>query len=116
LLFRWRFRLIKAKVSCDKKEAGIKMAKAKKTKRFRSDVQKNLFRVPISVTKEMETWLQGLSNEMKASGGYKLPKSYVVRSILNAVMKLDLDVSNVKTESELIKRFLKAIKECKKCK
>lgn len=92
------------------------MTKAKKLKRFRSNVQKNLFRVPISITKEMEVWLQALSNEMKVSGGYKLPRSYVIRSILTAVMKLDVDISDVKSESELTKRFLEAIRECKECK
>ncbi len=47
----------------------------RKTARFRSEVRKGLFRIPLSVTKDMETWLQSLSNEMKATGGYKLPKS-----------------------------------------
>ena len=81
--------------------------------RFRSDVSKDLFRVPISITKEMESWLQELSNRMKLTGGYKLPKSYVVRSLLSVIMKLKIDAGGVKTEEELTKRMLSAIKKYK---
>ena len=78
--------------------------------RFRSEVPKGLFRVPISITKEMESWLQELSSQMKSSGGYKLPKSYIIRALLDAAMNLKIDVSNVKTEEELVKRIKSAIK------
>lgn len=81
--------------------------------RFRSDVSKDLFRVPISITKEMESWLQEFSNTMKATGGYKLPKSYVIRSLLGAIMKLKIDAHGVRTEEELAKRLLSAIKKYK---
>ncbi|MDP1854247.1 MAG: hypothetical protein Q8L26_08625 [Candidatus Omnitrophota bacterium] len=81
--------------------------------RFRGDIRKDLFRVPISITRDMESWLQDLSNRMKASGGYKLPKSYVIRSLLDAAMHLKIDVSGVKSEDELKKRILDAIKKHK---
>ncbi|MDD5409647.1 MAG: hypothetical protein PHC71_06120 [Candidatus Omnitrophica bacterium] len=81
--------------------------------RFRSEVQKGLFRVPISITKDMEKWLQNLSNSMKSTGGYKLPKSYIIRALLDAVMHLNIDPTEVKTEEELAKRVLKAIKNYK---
>lgn len=90
------------------------MVHKKKFGRFRSEVEKDLFRIPITVTKDMEYWLQGLSNEMKASGGYKLPKSYILRSLLNAAMELNVDVSEVKTETELTKRFIDAVKRFKR--
>jgi len=78
--------------------------------RFRSEVPKNLFRVPISITKDMEAWLQDLSNRMKSTGGYKLPKSYIIRALLDAVRRLKIDVSEVKTEDELSERILEAIR------
>jgi len=81
--------------------------------RFRSEVPKGLFRVPISITKEMESWLQDLSSRMRSSGGYKLPKSYIIRALLNAVMNLKIDITRVKTEKELSERILKAIKQYK---
>lgn len=61
----------------------------------------------------METWLQGLSNKMKSSGGYKLPKSYIIRALLDAAMQLNIDVTCIKTEEELVKRILGAIKRYK---
>lgn len=82
--------------------------------RFRSEVPKGLFRVPISITKDMESWLQDLSNRMKSSGGYKLPKSYIIRALLDAAMTLKIDVSGVKTEEELVKRIFEAIKHQKR--
>ena len=80
-------------------------------KKFRSEVPKGLFRVPISITGEMELWLQNLSNEMKTTGGYKLPKSYVIRSMINALMKLKIDVAGVKSEKDLEKKIVEAIKK-----
>ncbi len=81
--------------------------------KFRSEVPKGMFRVPISITKEMDQWLQDLSRKMKATGGYKLPKSYILRALLNAAMRLNLDVNAVKTEEELAERILSAIKKYK---
>lgn len=78
--------------------------------RFRSEVPKNLFRVPISITKEMDAWLQELSSRMKSSGGYKLPKSYIIRALLDAAMKLKIDVLGVKTEDELVERIREAVR------
>jgi hypothetical protein len=82
-------------------------------KKFRSEVPKGLFRVPISISKEAESWLQSLSNEMKVTGGYKLPKSYIMRSILSAIMKLKIDVSGIKSEKDLEERIREAIKKTK---
>lgn len=90
-----------------------KMIRRKVMKKFRSEVPKGLFRVPISISKETESWLQGLGNEMKMTGGYKLPKSYIMRSILNAIMKLKIDVSGIKSEKDLEKRIREAIKKKK---
>lgn len=59
----------------------------------------------------MDAWLQDLSSRMKSSGGYKLPKSYIIRALLDAAMHLKIDVSGVKTEKELVERIKKAIKQ-----
>jgi hypothetical protein len=88
-----------------------KETKRRKTMpRFRSEVPKGLFRVPISITKEMEDWLQDLGNQMKSSGGYKLPKSYIIRALLEAAMTFKIDVCQIKTEEELVKRIKDSVK------
>ena len=51
---------------------------------------------------------------MKSSGGYKLPKSYIIRALLDAAMNLKIDVSKVKSEEELVGRILDAINRYKK--
>lgn len=76
--------------------------------RFRSDVRKNLFRMSISITQDMESWLQGLSNTMKATGGYKLPKSYLIRGVLNAVMELDINIKGIKNEKQFKSKIIRA--------
>jgi hypothetical protein len=58
----------------------------------------------------MEKWFQKLSTTMKSTGGYKMPRSYIIRAFLDAVMTLNIDVSGVKTQEELKKRILEAIK------
>ncbi len=88
------------------------MAK-EKLGRFRSDVKKGLFQTTFSIGPETDSWFQSLSKEMKATGGYKLPKSFILRSLLNAMKRLKVDVSGVKTEEELEVRFLEAIKQFK---
>ena len=43
-----------------------------------------------------------------------MPKSYIIRALLDATMDLKIDVDGVKTEDELVKRILKAIKDFRK--
>ncbi len=79
-------------------------------KRFRSDIEKNLFRVPIFLDKETHDWLYNLSILMKINGGYKLPKSYIIRSLVNAFMRLDVNFKNIKSETDLEMRILQSLR------
>ena len=80
-------------------------------KRFRSDVEKNLFRVPLSLDKKTDDWLHNLGISMKLSGGYKLPKSYIIRSLINAFVRLKVDCKNIRTQTDLEKRILQSLRE-----
>jgi len=44
---------------------------------------------------------------MKKNGGYKLPRSYIIRALINACVKLDINVKGVKTEKDLEERIIK---------
>ena len=78
-------------------------------KRFRADVEKNLFRVPISLNKKANDWLYNLGILMKINGGYKLPKSYIIRSLINAFIKLNINLKKIKTEKDLEKRIFQSL-------
>lgn len=81
--------------------------------KFRQDLDKDLYRIPLTVTKEMEDWLYNLSKKLRDCGGYKLPKTYILRALIGAIMKLDIDLNNIKDEKELEKRIIDAIKKYK---
>jgi len=80
-------------------------------KRFRSDVEKNLFRIPLSLDKKTDDWLHNLGISIKLSGGYKLPKSYIIRSLINAFIRLNINFKKVKNEKDLERRISQSLKK-----
>jgi len=80
-------------------------------KRFRSDVIKGLHKVTITIPDEAIDWFYQLSRTMKKKKGYKLPRSYIIRALISAFMKLDINVAGVKTEKDLEEKILDAIKK-----
>ena len=88
---------------------------SKKTKRFRGEVDRSkYFRFPLTLPESMDTWLHNLGTQMKAQGGLKMPKSYIIRSIIRTLMKLDVDISGVKTEEEMEELIIEAMKRFKR--
>ena len=79
----------------------------KEYKRFRSEVEKGLHKVTITISDEALDWCYELSKLMKKNGGYKLPRSYIIRALINACMKLDINVKGVKTEKDMEERIIK---------
>ena len=90
-------------------ERGYSMVKD--YKRFRSEVRKGLHKVTITIPDEALDWFYKLSKMMKKKKGYKLPRSYIIRSLINVCMKLDINVEGVRTEKDLEERILRAIKK-----
>lgn len=84
---------------------------AKDYKRFRSDVKKGLHRVTITISDEALDWFYKLSSMMKKKKGYKLPRSYIIRALINVCMKLDINLEDIKTEKDLEERILEAVKK-----
>jgi len=80
-------------------------------KRFRSEVEKGLHKVTITISDEVLDWFYQMSRRMKKSKGYKLPRSYIIRVLINVCMKLDINVKGVKTEKDLEERILEAVKK-----
>jgi len=80
-------------------------------KRFRSEVRKGLHKVTITISDEAIDWFYELSRKMREKRGYKLPRSYIVRALINIFMKLDINVEGVRTEKDLEERILDAIRK-----
>jgi len=80
-------------------------------KRFRSEVEKGLHKVTITISDEVLDWFYQMSRMMKKSKGYKLPRSYIIRALINVCMKLDINVKGVKTEKDLEERILEAVRK-----
>ncbi len=68
-------------------------------------------RVNLTLPDELDRVLQELGNDARATGGYKLPKTMIMRSLVRLLMTLDVDPSGVKTEDELLERILRATKK-----
>lgn len=70
-------------------------------------------RVPITMPREMYTYMLKLGTESEETGGKKLQVTWIVRCALKAIMDVDLDVSNINSEEELESRIKKAFRKYK---
>ena len=81
------------------------------------DIQKDkgpkseYIRVNLTLPDELDRALQELGNDARATGGYKIPKTMIMRALVRLLMRLDVDPSGVKSEEELLERILQAVKK-----
>lgn len=68
-------------------------------------------RVNLTLPDELDRVLQKLGNDARATGGYKIPKTMIMRALVRMLMELDVDPSGIRTEEELLERILKAVKK-----
>ncbi|MBU0534121.1 MAG: hypothetical protein KJ887_04935 [Candidatus Omnitrophica bacterium] len=64
----------------------------------------------VNLNKRQICFLDEISKKSKFSGGRKLSRTAILRAILKAANKLDIDVSGIKTEKELKERLLESFK------
>ena len=69
-------------------------------------------RVNLTLPDELDRVLQELGNNARATGGYKIPKTMIMRALVRLLMRLDVDPSGIKTEDELLDRILQATENC----
>ena len=65
-------------------------------------------RVNLTLPDELDRVLQELGNNARATGGYKIPKTMIMRALVRLLMRLDVDPSGIRTEDELLERILQA--------
>lgn len=68
------------------------------------------FRINLTLPEALDRFLEEVGMEARATKGYKLPKTLIVRALVRMMGELDVDVSGVKTEDELLDRLIDAAK------
>ena len=76
-----------------------------------NDLKSSYIRVNLTLPDELDRVLQELGNDARATGGYKIPKTMIMRALVRLLMKLNVDPSGVRTEEELLERLLQATKK-----
>ncbi len=76
-------------------------------------MSKETFWSTTTLNKNQICFLDKLSKNAKFTGGKKLSKAVIMRTLVKVAQKLDTDISKVKSEEELKDRFLTAFKEYK---
>jgi hypothetical protein len=74
-------------------------------------LKSDYIRVNLTLPDELDRVLQELGNDARATGGYKIPKTMIMRALVRLLMSLNVDPSGVKTEDELLERILQAVKK-----
>ncbi len=65
-------------------------------------------RLNLTLPDELDRMLQEFGSNARAAGGYKIPKTTIIRSLIRMLMILGVDLSGVKTEEDLLHSLLLA--------
>lgn len=76
-------------------------------------MSKETFWSTATLNKSQICFLDKVSKDAKFTGGKKLSRAAIMRTLLKVAQELDIDISEVKSEEELKNRFLNAFKEYK---
>lgn len=66
-------------------------------------------RLNLTIPPELDSYLDEIGAKARATGGYKLPKTAVLRALVLAFQALQVDVTGgVRSEADLLNRILSA--------
>ncbi len=68
----------------------------------------NYIRLNLTLPDELDRMLQEFGSDARAAGGYKIPKTMIIRSLIRLLMTLEVDLSGVRTEEDLLRSLLLA--------
>lgn len=71
----------------------------------------NYIRLNLTLPDELDRMLQEFGSDARAAGGYKIPKTTIIRALIRLLMTLEVDLSGIKTEEDLLRSFLLAIRK-----
>lgn len=63
-----------------------------------------------ALSKDNLCFMESISKKAKFTGGKKFSRTSIIRTLVEVSKKLNIDVSNVKTERELENRFVEALR------
>lgn len=84
------------------------MPKLARARAFSSIPKSRYFRLNLTLPEALDRFLEEVGIEAKAAGGYKLPKTLVLRALVRFMAELDVNIDGVRTEEELLDRLLSA--------
>jgi hypothetical protein len=71
----------------------------------------NYIRLNLTLPDELDRMLQEFGSDARVAGGYKIPKTTIIRALIRLLMTLEVDLSGVKTEEDLLRSLLLAIRK-----
>ncbi len=71
----------------------------------------NYIRVSLTLPDELDRALQKLGSDIRVMGGYKMPKTTIIRALIRLLMTLELDLTNVKTEDKFLECVIQAARK-----
>ena len=83
---------------------------ARKTQEMAKD---KFFRINMTLPIELDKVLEDIGIEARSSGGFKIPKTTVVRALIRIAKIIQPDFAGVKTEQEVLERLMEAVKRYK---
>lgn len=69
------------------------------------------FRINMTLPHSLDIYLEQVGSYSKATGGFKLPKTLIIRSLIRFMQKTGIDCAGMKTEEELENKLLELIKK-----
>ncbi len=65
-------------------------------------------RLNLTLPDELDRMLQEFGSDARTAGGYKIPKTTIIRSLIRMLMILGMDLSGIRTEEDLLRSLLLA--------
>jgi len=71
-------------------------------------------KVTVTMPSTALEYLETIGQRSRRTGGYKIAKTEIVRAMVSACKKMNVDFSNLKSEKDITARILEAAKEYNK--
>jgi hypothetical protein len=77
----------------------------------KTEKKADYFRINMTLPSSLDAYLDQVGSYARATGGFKLPKTAIIRSLIRFMQKAGVDCAGLKTEEEVEKKLLELIKK-----